>query len=94
MLLAGILPTLRRGDLGLDNITPITRYRKLNESVMRLRGGPFNVHIKGIDEVNVASDNIMLLSSNTSFQVHLQAGPDPPGRPCSTRWRTLPSSRG
>ena len=76
VLLAGILPTLRRSDLDLDSITPMPRYRKLNESVMRMRGGPFNVHIKGIDEVNVAADNIMLLSSNTSFQVHLQAGPE------------------
>ncbi|HEX6185267.1 MAG TPA: glutamate-cysteine ligase family protein [Pyrinomonadaceae bacterium] len=76
VLLAGILPTLRRCDLDLDSITPMPRYRKLNESVMRMRGGPFNVHIKGIDEVNVAADNIMLLSASTSFQVHLQAGPE------------------
>lgn len=76
VLLAGILPTLRRGDLELDSITPMPRYRQLNEAVMRMRGGPFNVHIKGVDEVNVAADNVMLLSSNTSFQVHLQAGPE------------------
>jgi CBS domain-containing protein/gamma-glutamyl:cysteine ligase YbdK (ATP-grasp superfamily) len=76
VLLAGILPTLRRGDLDLDSITPLPRYRRLNDAVMRMRGGSVGVHIKGLDEVNVASDNIMLLSSNTSFQVHLQAGPE------------------
>lgn len=76
VLLAGIMPTLRRGDLGLDSITPMPRYRQLNEAVMRMRGGSVGVHIKGLDEVNVSSDNIMLLSSNTSFQVHLQAGPE------------------
>ena len=76
VLLAGILPTLRRGDLGLDSITPLPRYRKLNESVMRMRGGSLGVHIKGLDEVNVTSDNVMPISSNTSFQVHLQAGPE------------------
>jgi CBS domain-containing protein/gamma-glutamyl:cysteine ligase YbdK (ATP-grasp superfamily) len=76
VLLAGILPTLRRGDLDLSGITPNPRYRQLNNAVMRMRGGSLNVHIKGLDEVNVASDNIMLLSSNTSFQIHLQAGPE------------------
>lgn len=76
VLLAGILPTLRRGDLSLESITPSPRYRQLNDAVMRMRGGSLNVHIKGIDEVNVAADNIMLLSSNTSFQVHLQVGPE------------------
>jgi CBS domain-containing protein/gamma-glutamyl:cysteine ligase YbdK (ATP-grasp superfamily) len=76
VLLAGILPTLRRGDLGLDSIMSLPRYRRLNDAVMQMRGGSLNVHIKGIDEVNVASDNIMLLSANTSFQVHLQAGPE------------------
>jgi CBS domain-containing protein/gamma-glutamyl:cysteine ligase YbdK (ATP-grasp superfamily) len=76
VLLAGILPTLRRGDLSLSAITPNPRYRQLNDAVMLIRGGSLGVHIKGIDEVNVSSDNIMLLSSNTSFQVHLQAGPE------------------
>jgi hypothetical protein len=74
-LLAGILPTLERSDLTLDNITPCPRYYQLNDAVMRMRGGAINAHIKGLEEVNVSSDNIMLLSSNTSFQVHLQVGP-------------------
>jgi CBS domain-containing protein/gamma-glutamyl:cysteine ligase YbdK (ATP-grasp superfamily) len=76
VLLAGILPTLRRGDLELSSMVDCPRYRQLNGAVMRMRGGSINVHIKGLEEVNVASDNIMLLSSNTSFQVHLQAGPE------------------
>jgi len=75
VLLAGILPTLQRSDLTLESITPSPRYLQLNDAVMRLRGGSISAHIKGVDEVNVASDNIMLLSSNTSFQVHLQVGP-------------------
>ena len=76
VLLAGILPTLRRGDLDLGSITPSPRYHQLNEAVMRLRGGSINVHIKGLEEVNVVSDNIMPMSSTTSFQVHLQVGPE------------------
>src|SRR5215216_3347631 len=75
VLLAGILPTLKKSDLQLGSITPSPRYYALNEAVMRLRGGRVNVHIKGVDEVNFTSDNIMPLSSNTSFQVHVQAGP-------------------
>ncbi len=75
VLLTGILPTLRRDDLTLDSITPAPRYYQLNEGVMRMRGGSIRVHVKGLDEVSVFSDNIMPLSSNTSFQVHLQVGP-------------------
>ena len=75
VLLAGILPTLRDSDLRLESVTPNLRYLALNDAVMRMRGGRINVHIKGVDEVNVSSDNIMMLSSNTSFQVHVQAAP-------------------
>jgi CBS domain-containing protein len=75
VLLAGILPTLKKSDLRLENVTPSPRYLMLNDAIMRARGGSLRVHIKGVDEVNVESDNIMPLSSNTSFQVHLQAGP-------------------
>src|SRR5918911_724025 len=75
VLLAGILPTLEKSDLGLHSITPSPRYEQLNRAVMALRGGPLSVHIKGLDEVQLSSDNIMLLSSNTSFQVHLQVAP-------------------
>lgn len=75
VLLAGILPTLQKSDLGLGSITPAPRYEQLNRAVMALRGGPLSVHIKGLDEVQLSADNVMLLSSNTSFQVHLQTSP-------------------
>ncbi|HKP72054.1 MAG TPA: glutamate-cysteine ligase family protein, partial [Pyrinomonadaceae bacterium] len=75
VLLAGILPTLQRSDLQMGSITPSPRYYQLNDAIMRLRGGAISAHIKGLEEVNVTSDNIMLLSSNTSFQVHLQVAP-------------------
>src|SRR5256714_2933643 len=75
VLLAGILPTLQRSDLTLESITPNPRYLQLNDAIIGMRGGSISAHIKGVDEVNVASDNIMMLSSNTSFQVHLQVGP-------------------
>jgi CBS domain-containing protein len=75
VLLAGILPTLQRSDLTLDNLTPEPRYRQLNDSVIRLRGGPFSIHIKGLDELNLMHDNIMMESCNTSFQIHFQVNP-------------------
>ncbi|HSQ23395.1 MAG TPA: CBS domain-containing protein [Pyrinomonadaceae bacterium] len=75
ILLAGILPTLRPSDLTLDNISPNPRYHELNRAVTKLRGGPFSIHIKGLDELQIEHDNIMMESCNTSFQVHFQCGP-------------------
>ena len=75
VLLSGILPTLRVSDLTLTNLTPMPRYQELNRSVTRLRGGPFSIHIKGVDELQVTHDNIMMESCNTSFQVHFQVNP-------------------
>ena len=73
VLLSGILPTLQKSDLTLDNLTPISRYHELNSGVIRLRGGPLSIHIKGLDELHLAHDNIMMESCNTSFQVHFQS---------------------
>ena len=73
ILLSGILPTLQKSDLTLDNLTPIARYHGLNRGVIRMRGGPLSIHIKGLDELHLTHDNIMMESCNTSFQVHFQS---------------------
>jgi CBS domain len=73
VLLAGILPTLQKSDLTLDNLTPVTRYHELDRGVIRMRGGPLSIHIKGLDELQLTHDNIMMESCNTSFQVHFQS---------------------
>ncbi len=73
ILLSGILPTLQKSDLTLDNLTPVARYHELNRGVIRLRGGPLSIHIKGLDELQATHDNIMMESCNTSFQVHFQS---------------------
>jgi len=73
ILLSGILPTLQKSDLTLDNLTPVVRYHELNQGVIRMRGGPLSIHIKGLDELQLAHDNIMMESCNTSFQVHFQS---------------------
>jgi CBS domain-containing protein len=75
VLLSGILPTLQKSDLTLANLAPIPRYFQLNDGVIRLRGGPFSIHIKGLDELQITHDNIMMESCNTSFQVHFQTSP-------------------
>jgi CBS domain-containing protein len=73
VLLSGILPTLQKSDLTLDNLTPSARYHELNRGVIGLRGGPLSIHIKGLDELHLTHDNIMMESCNTSFQVHFQS---------------------
>jgi len=73
VLLAGILPTLQKSDLSLDNLTPVARYHELDRGVIRMRGGPLSIHIKGLDELQLTHDNIMMESCNTSFQVHFQS---------------------
>ena len=75
LLLSGILPTLRKSDLTLQNLTPVARYRELDRGVIQLRGGPFSIHIKGLDELYLTHDNIMMESCNTSFQIHFQTSP-------------------
>ncbi len=73
VLLSGILPTLQKSDLTLDNLTPVPRYHELDRGVIGMRGGPLTIHIKGLDELQLTHDNIMMESCNTSFQVHFQS---------------------
>ena len=74
--LAGILPTLILADLNLDNMTDVPRYRELNKILSQMRGSKFYVLIKGLDELHVTHDNMMLEACNTSFQLHYQVGPE------------------
>jgi len=74
-VLAGILPTIRKFDLELDNLTPLKRYEALVKAVNKLRGDVYELRIRGIDELNIKHDSAMLEACNTSFQVHLQVKP-------------------
>ncbi|MFQ5491679.1 MAG: glutamate-cysteine ligase family protein [Phycisphaerae bacterium] len=76
VLLAGILPTLRKSDLGLANMAPVPRYFALNAALKRLRSGAFEFHLTGADELIVRHDTVMLEACNTSCQVHFQVAPD------------------
>ena len=74
--LVGILPTLTREHMSLQSMVPTARYFALNEALLRLRGSNFRFAIKGIDQLNINHDNLMLEACNTSFQVHFQVGAD------------------
>lgn len=76
VVLMGILPTMRKTDLGLDGMVPSARYLQLNKIVTALRGGRFELSIKGLDELIISHDSVMLEACNSSFQVHLQVTPD------------------
>ena len=72
VVLAGILPTLGKSDLTLDNITPMPRYYALNERLTRMRGGAYRLQLEGHDELQIEHDSVMLEACNNSCQVHLQ----------------------
>jgi CBS domain-containing protein len=75
-VLVGILPTLRLSDLDPRNMTPRPRYQALNEVLNQMRGGAFEFRLKGLDEVSIALESVMLEACCTSFQVHLQVDPE------------------
>jgi CBS domain-containing protein/gamma-glutamyl:cysteine ligase YbdK (ATP-grasp superfamily) len=71
-VLAGILPTIAKTDLGLENMVPSPRYQTLNRVMNAARGEAYDFSIKGIDELVVKHDSVMVEACNASFQVHLQ----------------------
>ncbi|MEJ7598284.1 MAG: glutamate-cysteine ligase family protein [Kofleriaceae bacterium] len=76
VVLMGILPTMGKQDLGLDGMVPSARYMQLNNIISGMRGGRFQFSIKGLDELIIDHDSVMLEACNSSFQVHLQVTPD------------------
>lgn len=75
VLLAGILPTIHQSDLTLDNLTPQPRYFALDRMLRRMRGDRYEILIRGLDELQISHDNVVLEGCCTSFQIHLQVGP-------------------
>ena len=76
IILTGILPTLRKFDLELHNLTPKDRYFALMEAVnSHLLKNSIELRLDGIDELNISHDSPLLEACNTSFQVHLQVSP-------------------
>lgn len=76
VVITGILPTLRKSDLEIDQLTPLPRYHALIKAIKKMRGSMYELKIRGLDELNVKHDSALLEACNTSFQVHLQVRPD------------------
>lgn len=76
LILAGILPTLKKKDLVFKNVTPFKRYKTLNSILKKIRGEDFKIHIQGVDELILKHESILFEACNTSFQVHLQICPE------------------
>jgi len=72
-IITGILPTLRKHNLDIKNLTPKERYYRLMKSIKdELNAKSFELRLIGIDELLVRHDTPLLEACNTSFQVHLQ----------------------
>ncbi len=75
-ILSGIVPTIRKSDFTMDNLTPFDRYKALCDAINMIRGEHFQLKIEGIDELISNHDTPLLEAANTGFQVHLQIKPD------------------
>jgi CBS domain-containing protein len=53
-------------------MVPKPRYMALNRAMQAARGEAFNFSIRGIDDLEVRHDTVMVEACNASFQVHLQ----------------------
>ena len=75
IVLTGILPSLSINNVGEESMTDVERYSFLNDAIKQSRRKSFDIHIKGVDELNLLHDSVMLEGCNTSFQMHLQLSP-------------------
>ena len=77
LVIIGILPTVQEGMLSSNFMSPMMRYRSLNDRVMALRDGrPLEVDIEGDIALATTHYDVMLEAATTSFQIHLQCRPD------------------
>lgn len=75
IILTGILPSLSINNVDEQSMTKEERYSILNDVIKSRRNQIFDIHIKGVDELNLLHDSVMLEGCNTSFQAHLQLSP-------------------
>lgn len=72
LMMIGILPTLQQYDLSLLNMSPLNRYRALNEQILSARGKPVRLDITGNEHLKLEHYDVMLESAATSLQLHTQ----------------------
>lgn len=76
IILTGILPTISQTELEFDYMTPNERYWALNAMLKSLKGGDFQLNLRGVDELSITHDSVLFEACNTSFQLHLQIPPE------------------
>jgi hypothetical protein len=59
-VLKGILPTMRKFDLEIENLTPLERYRALLKAIAKMRGSNYELRINGLDELNLKHDSAIV----------------------------------
>ncbi len=75
-LLTGILPSIRKYDMEIHNLTPKKRYIALIEGIQAQNHGKEpELKLLGIDELLIRHQTPFIEACNTSFQVHLQVAP-------------------
>jgi len=69
----GILPSLNKKHLSLNNMSQLKRYHALNEQILNARKGKtIELDICGHDSLHMQHQDVMLESVTTSLQLHLQ----------------------
>ncbi|WP_131741499.1 glutamate--cysteine ligase [Actinomadura roseirufa] len=76
LLMIGILPTLRRTDIGEETISSNARYKMLNDQIFAARGEELHIAIDGPEPLRMHADCITPEAACTSVQFHLQVSPD------------------
>lgn len=90
LLISGILPTIRNEHINLEYLTPLPRYHFMNEMLRKLRGDDFRIFLRGVDDISLRNNTVMLEACNTSFQMHLQI--DPKDFPRMYNWALIISA--
>lgn len=90
LLITGILPTIRNEHINLEYLTPLPRYHFMNEMLRKLRGDDFRIFLRGVDDISLRNNTVMLEACNTSFQMHLQI--DPKDFPRMYNWALIISA--
>ncbi len=73
LVMIGILPSIQEGQLSLENMSQLNRYKALNDQLFKLRNGkPITLNIRGKETLKKTHYDVMLESACTSLQLHLQ----------------------
>jgi hypothetical protein len=76
VVMIGILPTLRKEDVHLSNLSASDRFRVLNEQIFATRGEDMRIAIDGAERLLTHTDSITPEAACTSLQLHLQVNPE------------------